>query len=121
MIKRVILGLAAAAFMVCCIFPASADTLTVYADQPVHAVSPTLYGIFIEDINCAVDGGLYAELLKNRSFENEGLWNPQHADHWEAWSVKKWEKAKATLENEAPLHENNPTFLRQQVKVLPGN
>ena len=98
--------------MVCCIFPASADTLTVYADQPVHAVSPTLYGIFIEDINCAVDGGLYAELLKNRSFENEGLWNPQHADHWDAWSVKKWEKAKATLENEAPLHENNPTFLR---------
>ena len=110
--KRIAVVLAFAMVMACCFAPALADTLTVYADQPVHAVSPTLYGIFIEDINCAVDGGLYAELLKNRSFENEGLWNPQHADHWEAWSVKKWEKAQATLENDTPLHENNPTFLR---------
>ena len=91
---------------------AAADTLTVDANDVLHAVSPTLYGIFLEDINCAVDGGLYAELLKNRSFENENLWNPQHADHWDAWSVKKWEKARVTLETEAPLHENNPTYMR---------
>ena len=91
---------------------AGADVLTVHPDAVLHEVSPTLYGIFIEDINCALDGGLYPELIKNRSFENEGLWNPQHADHWEAWSVKKWEKAKAVLESEGPIHENNPTFLR---------
>jgi alpha-L-arabinofuranosidase len=32
-------------------------------------ISDTLYGLFLEDINFAVDGGLYAELIKNRSFE----------------------------------------------------
>lgn len=34
-----------------------------------HQISDTLYGLFLEDINFAVDGGLYAELVKNRSFE----------------------------------------------------
>ncbi|MDE6688904.1 MAG: alpha-L-arabinofuranosidase, partial [Prevotella sp.] len=32
-------------------------------------VSPTMYGLFFEDINFAADGGLYGELVKNRSFE----------------------------------------------------
>ncbi|MBR3506994.1 MAG: alpha-L-arabinofuranosidase, partial [Lentisphaeria bacterium] len=32
-------------------------------------ISPTMYGVFFEDINFAADGGLYAELIKNRSFE----------------------------------------------------
>ncbi|WP_066438195.1 alpha-L-arabinofuranosidase C-terminal domain-containing protein [Chryseobacterium sp. CCH4-E10] len=32
-------------------------------------IQPTMYGIFFEDINFAADGGLYAELIKNRSFE----------------------------------------------------
>lgn len=42
-------------------------------------VSPTLYGIFFEDINHAADGGLYAELIHNRSFEDEGIryWHNQ--------------------------------------------
>ena len=97
--------------------PASrADTLTVHPDRVLHEVSPTLYGIFLEDINCAVDGGLYAELIKNRSFENENLWRPQHADHWEAWNARNWGNAAITLENEDPLHENNPTFLRTRLE-----
>ena len=94
-----------------------ADTLTVDANEVLHAVSPTLYGIFIEDINCAVDGGLYPELVKNRSFENENLWNPQHADHWEGWSVRKWENAKVTLENENGIHPNNPTYLHAALEA----
>ena len=32
-------------------------------------IQPTMYGIFFEDINYAADGGLYGELIKNRSFE----------------------------------------------------
>src|SRR5687767_4919203 len=43
--------------------------LTVYADKPVASVSPTMWGVFFEDINFGADGGLYAELVKNRSFE----------------------------------------------------
>ena len=43
-------------------------------------VSPMLYGIFYEDINHAADGGLYAELVRNRSFED----NDKAPDHWHA-------------------------------------
>lgn len=43
--------------------------LTVYADKPVCTIAPTMWGVFFEDINFGADGGLYAELVKNRSFE----------------------------------------------------
>jgi alpha-N-arabinofuranosidase len=42
---------------------------TLLADKPVANVSSTMWGIFFEDINFAADGGIYAELVKNRSFE----------------------------------------------------
>ncbi len=41
-------------------------TLSVDASAPVHEISDLLYGIFIEDINFAADGGLYAELVHRR-------------------------------------------------------
>jgi alpha-N-arabinofuranosidase len=37
--------------------------------EPIAAIQPTMYGLFFEDINFSADGGLYAELIKNRSFE----------------------------------------------------
>jgi alpha-L-arabinofuranosidase len=43
--------------------------ITVFANKPVTDVSPTMWGVFFEDINFAADGGIYAELVKNRSFE----------------------------------------------------
>lgn len=43
---------------------------TVFCNEPTVQVSPSLYGIFFEEINCAGDGGLYAELVRNRSFED---------------------------------------------------
>ena len=43
-------------------------------------IQPTMYGIFFEDINYAADGGLYGELIKNRSFEF-----PQHLMGWQAF------------------------------------
>lgn len=49
---------------------ASAQSAAVLrADKPGAAISPTMYGIFFEDINFGADGGLYAEMVKNRSFE----------------------------------------------------
>ncbi len=42
---------------------------TVQADKPIAEISPNMWGIFFEDINLGADGGLYAELIKNRSFE----------------------------------------------------
>lgn len=46
-----------------------AQQLVVKAAEPISAIQPTMYGIFFEDINFAADGGLYAEMVKNRSFE----------------------------------------------------
>lgn len=45
-------------------------TLTIHADKEGPAISDTLYGLFYEDINNAADGGLYAEMVSNRSFED---------------------------------------------------
>ncbi len=45
------------------------DNIIVKANQPVAVVQPTMWGVFFEDINLGADGGIYAELVKNRSFE----------------------------------------------------
>jgi alpha-N-arabinofuranosidase len=50
-------------------FGQPATTLTIEADQQLTRIQPTMWGLFYEDINFAADGGLYAELVKNRSFE----------------------------------------------------
>ena len=44
-------------------------SIAVDAARPGAKISPTMWGIFFEDINLGADGGLYAELIKNRSFE----------------------------------------------------
>ncbi|MGR3811009.1 alpha-L-arabinofuranosidase C-terminal domain-containing protein [Jiulongibacter sp. NS-SX5] len=51
-----------------------AADLVVDINNPIHEIQPTMYGIFFEDINFAADGGLYAELVKNRSFEFDAPW-----------------------------------------------
>ena len=43
--------------------------LLVDASSAVAKIQPTMYGVFFEDINFAADGGIYAEMVKNRSFE----------------------------------------------------
>ncbi len=61
--------LTAVAVLICA--PASARDraeLTVQYDHPVHAVSPTLYGLMTEEINHSYDGGLYGELIRDRVF-----------------------------------------------------
>ena len=52
-------------------------------------VSDTLYGIFFEDINFAADGGLYAELVSNNSFEyfdRDGKID-KHMHSWRSWTA----------------------------------
>lgn len=48
---------------------AQTKTLTIDAGKPLFDVPADLWGLFFEDINFAADGGLYAEMIKNRSFE----------------------------------------------------
>ena len=63
------------------------------------AVSPTMYGLFFEDINYAADGGLYAELVKNRSFE--------FPNAFAGWDIS----GKVTLKDDGPF-ERNPHYVR---------
>ncbi len=62
---------------VCTVAPAQVPTqnpvtLTIQADKPLHAVSPTLYAaLMTEEINYAFDGGLYAEMVRNRTFRGD--------------------------------------------------
>jgi alpha-N-arabinofuranosidase len=53
-------------------FPAAqpgATTIQIAVNQPGGAIPSTLFGLLFEDINFAADGGVYAEQVKNRSFE----------------------------------------------------
>ena len=57
-------------------------------------VSSTMYGLFFEDINYAADGGLYAELVINRSFE--------FPNHFAGWDIS----GKVTLKDDGPFDKN---------------
>jgi alpha-N-arabinofuranosidase len=74
MLEKTFARLAATAVLVLASALLSAQTpanLTIRADQPVHAVSPTLYGLMTEEINYSYDGGLYAEMVRNRSLHSD--------------------------------------------------
>ncbi|MEN6424718.1 MAG: alpha-L-arabinofuranosidase C-terminal domain-containing protein [Phycisphaerales bacterium] len=80
--------------------------LTVHADKPGAKISPTMYGIFFEDINFGADGGLYAELVKNRAFEfPEALM---------AWSEVKPAGVAGSLEvlKQDPFNATSPHYIR---------
>jgi alpha-N-arabinofuranosidase len=57
---------------------AQAPSLTVHVDQPTAKVSPTLYGLMTEEINFSYDGGLYGELIRDRTIGSD--W--QALAHW---------------------------------------
>lgn len=84
----------AAALLVGLPFAAMAQqpaTLTIDTAKPIAAVSPTLYGLMTEEINYSYDGGLYAELVNNRTFQtNRG---PSTAD----WTILQNGNARATM------------------------
>ena len=50
--------------------PQAVATLTIDASKPVAKVSPTLYGLMTEEINYSYDGGLYGELVQDRTFQS---------------------------------------------------
>ncbi len=56
------------------------SSVTLYSQPTIGGkpISPDLFGLFFEDINYAADGGLYAELVQNRSFE----YNPAERHEW---------------------------------------
>lgn len=89
--------------------------LSVLTDSRGPAIPPAMWGIFFEDINFAADGGLYAELVKNRSFE--------FAKPMMAWKeVTKDGGAGSTLIiNRGETNANNPRFARISIKKDKGS
>ena len=80
--------------------------LTVEAGKPVHAMSKDMYGLFFEDINFAADGGLYAEMVWNRSFEfSEGLFS------WKPGVLNGADAIFALKKDQDALNGNNPTYV----------
>src|SRR5215471_3149213 len=53
-------------------------TITVHADRPGPKIDPMFYGLMTEEINFSYDGGLYAELIRNRTFRDD----PKEPVHW---------------------------------------
>ena len=75
-------------------------------------ISDHLFGIFFEDLNYAADGGLYAELIQNRSFEyapaDRKGWNPLTA--WE-YTTDGFGYGTISIETTTPLNGNNPHYV----------
>lgn len=93
-------------------------SIVTYGQAPAKSVpgskpiSPELFGLFFEDINYSSDGGLYAELVQNRSFE----YSPTDRREWSSFSF--WEYVtpgfsygSLNVETTAPLNPNNPHYV----------
>jgi hypothetical protein len=125
--------------------PNAAGTITVDLVSPGARIPSTLYGIFFEEISHAGDGGLYAELIQNRGFEDanlppacvleDGFIVPPRTPHFDTgkpnnwrlrWDVKTphpaWtleatggSEARIALSVEDPLHERTPHSLEVDI------
>jgi alpha-L-arabinofuranosidase len=87
-------------------------SVTVEVDKPSHPMSPSLWGVFFEDINLSADGGIYPELVRNRSYED--------SDQPEYWTVSESNggKSKIAIDSRRPL---NPFNRRSLCVTLDGS
>ena len=89
--------------------------ITVKPDQVIAPIQPTMWGIFFEDINLGADGGVYAELVKNRSFE--------FAAPLMGWREQRKDGGNGTVLviNRGATNESNPRFIRATVSSANGS
>jgi alpha-L-arabinofuranosidase len=87
-------------------FAQSGKTIVVKANQIKAEIQPTMWGIFFEDINLGADGGIYAELVKNRSFE---FFKP-----FMGWTLqgKQLSEGSVLVLNRGKQNTANPRFIR---------
>ena len=85
---------------------AESTTLIVQTDKAGARINPAMWGVFFEDINFGADGGLYAELVKNRGFE--------FPDALMGWTKLSPGIARGSLSihNESPFNSANAHYLR---------
>src|SRR5438309_3412339 len=68
---RLWIAVAVTAFSAAAVSAQPPATLNIEVSRPKAAVSPMLYGLMTEEINYSYDGGLYAELVRNRTFRSD--------------------------------------------------
>ncbi|MBA4196227.1 MAG: alpha-L-arabinofuranosidase [Chitinophaga sp.] len=110
--KKIILYLSA--FLFCLTNVVAQNKIIVEASKIIAPVQPTMWGIFFEDINFAADGGIYAELVKNRSFE--------FTTPLMGWKEIKQNggNGKLLVINDAQLKPQNPRYLRISSDTING-
>ncbi len=87
----------------------TANDIVVKVNQQTATIAPTMWGVFFEDINLGADGGIYAELIKNRSFE--------FTKPLMGWTIRGSKVAEGDLLviNDKAANQNNPRSLRVTV------
>ena len=82
--------------------------ITLHPERAGARINPAMWGIFFEDINFGADGGLYAELVKNRGFE--------FPDPLMGWTTVRVQLARGqvTIRDDAPFNPKNPHYARVQ-------
>lgn len=92
------------------------NTLTL-TEKISRKITSDMIGLFFEDINFAADGGLYAELIENRSFEAVKSKGENHnyvikEDNLYAWSSIEGKDDNLEISSNQPVSQNNPHYLR---------
>jgi alpha-N-arabinofuranosidase len=96
--------------------PANTVEIQIKADQIASRVSPMLYGLMTEEINYSYDGGLYAELIRNRNFKEDSK-DPVH------WQLMQEPGGAGSISLDAgqPLNDAIGVSLKLTVAQASGN
>ena len=92
-------------------------SLSIDLNEKGVDINHDMYGIFYEDINCAADGGLYSEVVENRSFEAAHC-NPDRGEVYTKIPSSGWAVSNGSVEylSENPLNKNNTTYIHLNTK-----
>ena len=102
--------------LLCCFsIPLMAQPIVVNPAIKTASISPNMWGVFFEDINMGADGGIYAEMIKNRSFEFQKPLMGWKLDN------KPFREGAITVQNRQQTNTNNPRFIRVQATDVAGS
>jgi len=93
-------------------------TITVEPAKAGATIDDSMYGVFFEDINFAADGGLYAELVRNRSFEFTTADNRSY-DGLTAWATTSANGTAGVVDDGDRLNERNRSYLKLDLSGAP--
>lgn len=100
---------------IACLFAFSAfgqEVYTVETKMKKASISSTLWGLFFEDINRAADGGIYAEMVKNRSFDY-----PKPMTGWSTWPSNRLRDGIFVVTNQMAENVADPKYMAVTVQA----